>query len=328
MTTSIDRRGNVHRGKGAGGGQFADKRNSRPRGRLRAQAPRDLAELELGQPGEAALVAAAIGEQHVHFIADGERHDRVVELAAQIGVVQGKEVVVVDAREFPSVLDWIGRRGQPGLYVEAHGKVLVIDHATEMASVALDAIRAPLERGEFSVQSADRIERFDADFQLVLVSSPCPCGRSANDCTCSAIARRRHLGRLSGPVLDRMSVRGDFGAEPQEASRVTTDEARQRVVDARAATKRRLAGESFSRWRDAPGPWMRDSANRPGVEVTAPLDRALECGQITMRRYDAVLRVAWAFAMADGNERPDATNVHAAMAACGQRRLDAPAPPR
>jgi magnesium chelatase family protein len=47
--------------------------------------------------------------------------------------------------------------------------------------------------------------------------------------------------------------------------------------------------------------------------VTAPIDRALERGAITMRGYDRVLRVAWTLSDLDGTERPDPTQIGRAL---------------
>lgn len=96
MTTTRDAQGNLH---STATGQFAEKHNSRPVGALpRSVAQRDLAELELGRQGESVLLAAALGEQHAVLVADVEHHDQVLELTQQIGELQGKDVMVVDAR--------------------------------------------------------------------------------------------------------------------------------------------------------------------------------------------------------------------------------------
>jgi len=43
------------------------------------------------------------------------------------------------------------------------------------------------------------------------------------------------------------------------------------------------------------------------------VDRALETGQLTMRGYDRVLRVAWTVADLEGADRPDAGHVRRAL---------------
>ena len=61
-----------------------------------------------------------------------------------------------------------------------------------------------------------RRSRFPARFQLVLAANPCPCGLAGGrwpaECTCTPMARRRYLGRLSGPLLDRVDLRIEMHA--------------------------------------------------------------------------------------------------------------------
>jgi magnesium chelatase family protein len=98
----------------------------------------------------------------------------------------------------------------PGAIVRASHGVLFLDEAAEFPSGVLDALRQPLESGSITIHRASGTATFPARFQLVLAANPCPCGRygSADDeCTCTPIARRRYLAKLSGPLLDRVDIR-------------------------------------------------------------------------------------------------------------------------
>jgi magnesium chelatase family protein len=61
------------------------------------------------------------------------------------------------------------------------------------------------------------------------------------------------------------------------------------------------------------GAWLRSPEMRLAPAVTAPVDRALERGGITMRGYDRVLRVAWTLADIDGVPRPLADHIGRAL---------------
>ena len=72
----------------------------------------------------------------------------------------------------------------------------------------LDALRTPLEEGEVRLARADGTVCYPARFQLVLAANPCPCAPAHDrDCVCPSMVRRRYLGRLSGPLLDRVDLR-------------------------------------------------------------------------------------------------------------------------
>jgi magnesium chelatase family protein len=52
------------------------------------------------------------------------------------------------------------------------------------------------------------------------------------------------------------------------------------------------------------GAWLRQGERRLPPGVRAPLDRALERGQLTLRGYDRVLRLAWTMADLAGADTP------------------------
>jgi magnesium chelatase family protein len=98
----------------------------------------------------------------------------------------------------------------PGAIVRAANGVLFLDEAAEFPASVLDALRQPLEQGTISIHRAAGAATFPARFQLVLAANPCPCGRygsAEEECTCTPMARRRYLAKLSGPLLDRIDIR-------------------------------------------------------------------------------------------------------------------------
>ncbi|HZR49382.1 MAG TPA: YifB family Mg chelatase-like AAA ATPase, partial [Streptosporangiaceae bacterium] len=99
---------------------------------------------------------------------------------------------------------------RPGAASLAHRGVLFLDEAPEFGRDCLDALRQPLEAGEIVLARSGVTARFPARFTLVLAANPCPCAKvagPAEGCSCSAMTRRRYLGRISGPLLDRVDVK-------------------------------------------------------------------------------------------------------------------------
>jgi magnesium chelatase family protein len=209
---------------------------------------------------------------------------------------------------------------RPGAASRAHRGVLFLDEAAEFAPKALDALRQPLEQGELVIHRSLGAVRFPARFQLVLASNPCPCGMASGTgegCTCPSTARRRYLGRLSGPLLDRVDVQVEVRAVSRAEMALDSDPESTRVVAARVAAARavqheRLAGTGWRSNAEVPGPWLRGPL-RLGPGVTAELDRALDRGRLSIRGYDRVLRVAWTVADLAGRVRPDRDDVGRAL---------------
>ncbi len=212
---------------------------------------------------------------------------------------------------------------RPGAAARAAHGVLFLDEAPEFAPAALDALRQPLESGVISISRAAGTARFPARFQLVLAANPCPCGNAGTrdgECRCTPLAVRRYLGRLSGPLLDRVDIRMDVHRitaaqlrAAAESPRLDTAAARRRILTARAAAAERLAGTPWRVNAEVAGAWLRSPAGAPVRGATESLDRALERGGITMRGYDRVLRLAWTLCDLDGTSRPDAEHVGRAL---------------
>ena len=212
---------------------------------------------------------------------------------------------------------------RPGAAARAAHGVLFLDEAPEFQASVLDALRQPLESGTISIHRAHAVAHFPGRFQLVLAANPCPCGQYGsreNTCVCPPSAIRRYLGRLSGPLMDRIDIqlrmRRISRAEmvlSGERERIGSVEARRIVAAARQRSMERLDGTGWATNGQVPGPWLRAGARALSRQVTEPIDRALEHGSITMRGYDRVLRVAWTLADMDGVERPEKSHIGRAL---------------
>jgi magnesium chelatase family protein len=163
--------------------------------------------------------------------------------------------------------------------------------------------------------------RFPARFQLLLAANPCPCGLAlerGSECSCTPMARIRYLGRLSGPLLDRVDLRiemlaasrADLRGDPAAVEGTAVVAARVRA--ARERTAARLAGTPWRVNAEVPGHALRRRWRLPW-EVVAEAERLLDLGQLTARGVDRVVRVAWTLADLAGRDRPDAGDVRVAL---------------
>lgn len=98
---------------------------------------------------------------------------------------------------------------QPGEISLAHHGILFLDEFTEFKRDTLEALRQPLEHGIVTIARAQQTLTFPASFILVAALNPCPCGFYGDKtriCTCSRPQIERYLGKLSGPLLDRIDL--------------------------------------------------------------------------------------------------------------------------
>ncbi len=206
---------------------------------------------------------------------------------------------------------------RPGAASMAHRGVLFLDEAPEWAPHLLDALRTPLEEGTVRLSRAEGTIEYPARFQLVLAANPCPCAPAHDrDCVCPSLVRRRYLGRLSGPLLDRVDLRARMMpittlatiAHPTES----TATVRSRVIAARQAAATRWAEHGWATNAEVPGPVLRTRFALP-AGVVRPLDSALRAGAVTARGADRALRVAWTLADLVGRDRPEREHVETAL---------------
>jgi magnesium chelatase family protein len=218
-----------------------------------------------------------------------------------------------------SIVGGGGRTIQPGAISLGHRGVVFIDEAPECASGILDALRQPLESGEITIARQAGNITFPAQFLLILAANPCPCGKysgKGHGCTCSSQQVRRYLGKLSGPLMDRIDIRvtvdpvGRVELASQELGESSAD-IRQRVIDARARAALRFKDEKWRLNAEIPARALRrDFA--PDREALNFLHDELDHERITARGLHKVVRLAWTLADLSGREKPGLPEVQRA----------------
>ena len=308
--------------------------------------PLDLAEVIGQRDSVEALVVAAAGGHHLLMCGPPgagktmlarrlpgilpDLDDRAALASASIRSLSGSRVVELSRTppfEAPhhsaSVAALVGggtRIVRPGAIARASEGVLFLDEAGEFSASALDALRQPLEAGAITIHRANAYAEYPARFQLVLATNPCPCGDygiRGGTCTCPPSAIRRYLGRLSGPLLDRMDIELTLTrvavAQRGVGPTLSTATARARVAEARSRARHRLAETPWTVNAEVPGTWLREGPSAPTAVVRRPLDAALHRGALTLRGYDRVLRVAWSLADLEGTGRLGTEHVGRAL---------------
>jgi magnesium chelatase family protein len=206
---------------------------------------------------------------------------------------------------------------RPGAVSRAHRGVLFLDECAEISVSALEALRTPLEDGVIRLARRDGVASYPARFQLVLAANLCPCAPAdPRDCICPAAAKRRYLGKLSGPLLDRVDLRvqmhpvraGAFGTVDGES----TAQVRQRVAQARDTAAARWRPHGFATNAEVSGTLLRRKF-RPASKALDPLRLAVERGLLSIRGLDRTLRVAWSLADLAGRDSPGLDEVAAAL---------------
>jgi magnesium chelatase family protein len=167
-------------------------------------------------------------------------------------------------------------------------------------------MRQPLEEGRVTISRAAGTMTFPAQFMLVAAMNPTPDGRMPHESRSSPREIQNYLGRVSGPLLDRIDLHVEvpqvkFRDMTAERSGESSAEIRARVVAARARQQARFAG-------------MRITCNaRMGTRelkkycaldeaATELLKFAMADLNLSARAYDRILKVARTMADLAGSE--------------------------
>lgn len=147
-----------------------------------------------------------------------------------------------------------GTKARPGEISLAHDGVLFLDELPEYDRGALEALRQPLEDGFVSVVRVSAQAKYPARAMLVAAMNPCPCGNygsATQPCRCTQKEIARYLGRISGPLLDRIDMQLEVTAVPvrqitESAPEEPSADIHKRVQAARERQQKRYAGEGIS----------------------------------------------------------------------------------
>ncbi len=136
---------------------------------------------------------------------------------------------------------------RPGEASLAHNGVLFLDELPEFPRNVLEQLRQPLEEGSVTLARAQMTLPFPARFMLIAAMNPCPCGHFSDptrECRCTGGIIQRYLGKISGPLLDRIDLHIEVPAVPYQELRgkdggATSAEMRARVERTRSIQQTR-----------------------------------------------------------------------------------------
>ncbi len=136
---------------------------------------------------------------------------------------------------------------RPGEVSLAHNGILFLDELPEFARNVLEILRQPLEDRSVTLARSNMSLVFPASFILLGALNPCRCGYlgdATRECRCTGAEVQRYLGKISGPLLDRIDLHIEVPAVPYRELREKTDgmtsaEMRQRVEQARVVQQKR-----------------------------------------------------------------------------------------
>ncbi|MBP7475837.1 MAG: YifB family Mg chelatase-like AAA ATPase [Pyrinomonadaceae bacterium] len=240
----------------------------------------------------------------------------------------GKSGLVVE-RPFKSPHHTVSQAGligggsipKPGEVSLAHLGVLFLDELPEFDRSVLEVLRQPMEDKSVTISRAASSLTFPANFTLVASMNPCPCGYfgSSRECKCSPIQIQRYVGKISGPLMDRIDIHIDVPAVKFNELRGkdvpagdSSDTVRERVIKARETQLARFSGDGVYS-NSAMSPKQIRKFCELDADSEMLLEKAMQRQGLSARAHDRILKVARTIADLEGSESVQSSHISEAI---------------
>ena len=211
---------------------------------------------------------------------------------------------------------------RPGEVSLSHHGVLFLDELPEFDRNVLEVLRQPMEDQKVTISRAAMSLTFPAQFMLAAAMNPCPCGffgDNSNQCRCTQPQIQRYIGRISGPLLDRIDIHIDVPAVKFKELRgrdvpegESSESIRERVLKARAIQLERFKSEGI--FANAA---MSPRLIRQHCNLDAQSEKMLESAMLrqglSARAHDRILKVSRTIADLDAAEQIQTPHISEAI---------------
>ena len=192
-----------------------------------------------------------------------------------------------------------GKIPKPGEISLAHNGVLFLDELPEFNKNTLEVLRGPLEDRIVTISRVNAVLSYPCNFMFVASMNPCPCGfygSQDKECTCSEQAIARYIGKVSGPLLDRIDIQ--IEVTPVKYTKLDSsdkiecsDDIRNRVDLARKLQQERYLKDGIYT-NSQLSPKLIDKYCRLNKESKQILELAFHRLGLSARAYGRILKVA------------------------------------
>lgn len=191
-----------------------------------------------------------------------------------------------------------GKIPKPGEISLAHYGVLFLDELPEFDKSTLEVLRGPLEDGKITISRVNAVLTYPCNFMLVASMNPCPCGYYGSDkeCNCSSQTIKKYIGKISGPLLDRIDIQVEVSSVKYENlnsknAEESSEEIRKRVEETRKIQLERYKEiEIFSNSELTPK--LIEKYCKLDYKCKEILEKAFDKLGLSARAYGRILKVA------------------------------------
>lgn len=213
-----------------------------------------------------------------------------------------------------------GKIPKPGEISLAHNGVLFLDELPEFNKNTLEVLRGPLEDRVVTISRINATLSYPCNFMLVASMNPCPCGfygSKEKECTCTPQAIQKYMGKISGPLLDRIDIQVEVTPVKYEKLQgnekiETSAKIKERVNKARKIQQNRYK-ELEIHSNSQLTPTLIEKYCELGEKEKQILKKAFDTLGLSARAHDRILKVARTIADLDEKENIEIAHITEAI---------------
>lgn len=197
----------------------------------------------------------------------------------------------------------------------AHHGLLFLDELPEFPRNVLELLRQPIEDRHVTIARSNMTLTLPANFMLIAAMNPCRCGffgDTTRECRCTGGEIQRYLGKISGPLLDRIDLHIEVPAVPYQELRSRDEGTGSNAMRERVLSARQTQGKRGFYNSQIPSKQIRElcALDEAGERT---LEMAVRRMSLSARAHDRILKVARTVADLGGSASVTAKHVAEAV---------------
>lgn len=190
----------------------------------------------------------------------------------------------------------------------------------EFNKSTLEVLRGPLEDKMITISRINASLTYPCNFMFVASMNPCPCGfygSKEKECTCSSEAISRYMGKISGPLLDRIDIQIEVTPVKYQKLESDTIQEKSEGIKERVNKARKMQVERYKNYgiysNSELTPKLTEKYCKLDAQSKKILENAFEKLGLSARAYERIIKVARTIADLDENENIEAKHIAEAI---------------
>lgn len=213
-----------------------------------------------------------------------------------------------------------GKIPKPGEISLSHYGVLFLDELPEFNKNTLEVMRGPLEDRKVTISRINASLTYPCNFMLIASMNPCPCGfygSKDKQCSCTPQQISRYMGKISGPLLDRIDLQIEVSGVKYEKLNSKEEVESSKTIKQRVNMARKIQQERYEKYgiysNSELTPKLTNKYCKLDEKGQTILKNAFEKLGLSARAYGRILKVSRTIADLEQSEEIKASHIAEAI---------------